>query len=377
MFSSKYDSFERILSAFGDRCAGLGLHKRSGQSPWSGDFADKMNRLLEHDLLNALAVSKDEFEPEDTDWYSIGPVTRLKDMRRSSAGLHLTTFEMLGFVQAKTQASGNAMRDEIAAASVGLLCQDLGLKRDRLVVTYFGGGLVLPGRPVLGDDGAWRSAWLKAGLSAAQLVPLKGPYAFLLMVGEGERCGAICEIAYRDEFGQMVELGTAIAHEYVLHCAEGDCWKLRNAARGIYGCAYGLERISITMTGLRYFRELESLRYLARMVRKASRQYDDAFGLFVDDVFSVVDVTRTLFFLLALNQCCRGEEVHATVRSLQRRLQRKLQCLYIEELGTLLSELIGELDEDLSRRYPTVGRVDVLGGSTWLSSWNPDSYLGM
>ena len=101
-------------------------------------------------------------------------------------GHHHTLFEMLG-----TWSFGDYYKSAACKMAVDLLTGPLGLDRDKLFFTYFGGCDSLG----LGPDEEAREAWLEVGVASDRVLPFGAGHNFWRMGARGP-CGPCAEVHY-------------------------------------------------------------------------------------------------------------------------------------------------------------------------------------
>ena len=339
---SKNSSAEKqIIQAFIERARARGWRPRPPEGLVVPYFKSEFNRCVEHRELNRIVAARAS-RGGSHGWFQITPVCRLNDMRKVDSGWYSTVFEMLVSVESFPVEMLPKTRMQLTEDIIAFLATGVGLDVTRLRVTYFGGGVVIPGLS-LNPDTAWCEEWRRAGILEENLVPVQGPKNFVLFVGEGERCGPKCEILYSFEGAEglrWIEVGTLILDTSRFRSAgPPGIWALRPARTIVAGAAYGLERLIVAQTGALDLGQTATSNDLVRIVAERVGQDRAAAQLLRGDALILVDQVRAGVFLLAAG-VLPGRSAHGkSMMVILRRIRRKLAILCIDNWAELISEL--------------------------------------
>lgn len=172
---------------------------------------------------------------------------------------HLSLFRMLVYFDASTADAHTQRRDAVARFLE--LTTLLGLRRDHITVTYFGGGDI-SGRTIP-PDGLFADAWFAAGIARHRIIPVVGQANFTNIRRAGEPAGPRCEVYY-DAPGHpsAVEIGTVVCEQYVLD----DTGQPEPTRLSVCGGAFGVERLEMCARGLLTIAEVTALDRLVTLV---------------------------------------------------------------------------------------------------------------
>ncbi|MEF8718743.1 MAG: hypothetical protein V5B44_13840 [Candidatus Accumulibacter necessarius] len=368
----------KLYSLFAEFQISKRRNRRLAQSAWSPCFLGDLNRLLEHEFISREMCSPAETDREEHDFWEVGPVVRVKDTARVSMGWHLSAFEMLTSVVFAKPTKRESTVAELSDEIIQFLTRDLGLSIDRIRVTVFGGGEVLPG-VVVPADLSWARCWTEAGLPETAIKYIQGPMLFLLMIDRFERAGPTCEILYNFEGKYWLEIGTAIAHDRILVGANGD-WRLESASRGAYGVAFGLERLSALLAGRTTVVREDYFVHACELVWSSSSHSADLRELMWSDVVAIVDIIRLGVILWAFpghpasNRGLPSEQL--------RRLVRKASLLQIGSVAETVAAVGDLLLKDFATRHERMFHDSMAGlveqvMIPWTETWNPAGYRGL
>ncbi len=341
-------------------------------------FVTEFNRCVEHAALNH-AVNAGLGPREANGWYQVAPACRTNDMRKVDSGWHSTLFEMLVWAEISSPERRDVVQTRLVADTLDFLITKLGLKQERLLVTVFGGGEVLPGVTLPPDD-RWRELWQAHGLASNAVLPVPGPKNFLLFVNQGERCGAKCEIIYRLPIqggDRWLEIGTLILDDRrLMRNAAGD-WRVEPGIGLVAGAALGLERLMTVYESCANLTEISMCRALYAAIEDRLRP--DTAALFTGDVRVLVDQAKACSFVLCDSGLRPASRQFELIALMARRIRRKISALTISDWPTMLSLLERKLVETYVDRHPQLtqlnGRlVELVSGVAWPEGWNPEGY---
>jgi len=375
----------RVLKAtldfFGEMAPRYGLARRSPQRLVVPYFHGEFNRCVEHRVLNKLLDMP--VEQGSSGWYQIGMACRINDTKKVEFGWHTTVFEMLTAVWQRKPEHVDLAQDQLAAWVVELLTSGLGLDVKRLRVTYFGGGEVVPGF-TLEPDEAGRSAFMRAGIPAISLIPVRGPKNFVLFVAGGERAGPKYEVQYQlsnDRGERWIEVATAIVDCYQWERRpDTRKWSVRKPRSVLTGCAFGLERLTAAQLDADNVWVSPVLHDLLAVIQEASTQDAAAAQILRGDQLILADLVRSTMFLLADGADVDGSsDERRLLESMLRRIRRKVALLCVSDWANLVECLSAIVINHYQNRYPTIdaGKSRLLSAVSdvgWPEGWNPDSY---
>ena len=299
-------------------------------------FATEFNRCIEHHALNRV-VNTGLGAREATGWFQVATACRTNDMRKVDLGWHATLFEMIVWASISAPEERDAARAQLVVDTLDFLIGELGLNRERLIVTFFGGGEVLPG-VTLPPDETWSKLWQTHGLASDAVLPVPGPKNFLLFVGQGERCGAKCEVIYRfptREGERWLEIGTLILDDSRLAYDEDARWRVKPGIAFVAGAALGLERLMTVSEGCANLTEISMCRSLYAAID--GRLRPDTAALFTGDVRVLVDQVKACSFVLCDSGLRPGSRQFETLALMARRIRRKIAALTISDWPAILS----------------------------------------
>jgi alanyl-tRNA synthetase len=160
-----------------------------------------------------------------------------------NSAAHLSLFRML--VYFSTVATDARKPKHDAVQRFLSLTESAGLRRDRITVTYFGGGTI--GDRDVPPDSSFAEAWTDAGILSSRVIPVGGPANFTNIRRAGEPAGPRCEVYYDvATFPFRVEIGTVVCEQYLLG-ADG---RPEAVALSVCGGAFGVERLEMCTRGL-------------------------------------------------------------------------------------------------------------------------------
>jgi hypothetical protein len=367
---SNHQEFDRVIASFAGKQE---TRETSPQSPFAIEFSDSLNRLVEHRSICRVMNG----ESPQSDFWQISPVIRAKDARRVSEGYHLSAFEMLTSLRYATPDRTQETLDILCRWIVEFLVDDLHLDVSRIHVRVFGGGIVIPGvqRP---PSIEWENAWVGACIPQKNIIRIAGPSLYLLMYGNGERCGPTCEVLYHPHFASgPVEIGTAIAHDSLVRIS-GDGAKVDKATVGAYGIAFGLERIAAIASCCKSILNLRPMHEGIERVMDYSIQSRDAKKVLRSEAVSLFDMVRVLCYWAWFE----NERPAIPPQSFIRRLYRKAAVLQLTDSFALVGALAKDFSNEMSCRHgiePPNFANDISmwrEQMMWQHCWNPDEYLG-
>uniref|UniRef100_UPI00358FBFE6 alanine--tRNA ligase, mitochondrial-like isoform X2 n=1 Tax=Myxine glutinosa TaxID=7769 RepID=UPI00358FBFE6 len=278
----------------------------------------------------------------------------LTDVGRDSR--HHTFFEMLG-----NWSFGDYFKAEACSMAWEFLTQELGLPKDRLYISYFGGDQQLELQP----DAQTRDVWLQLGIPPSHLLPFGAKENFWEM-GDVGPCGPCSEIHY-DHVGardasalvnaddrDVVEIWNLVFMQY---SRELDSSLHPLPSHGV-DCGMGLERLVAVMQGSRSTYDTDLFQPLLRAIEQEAmvRPYegreneDDAYR--IDMAYRVVaDHVRALTVCIAdgVYPGMTGREL--VLRQILRRAVRFAHEILHGPSG-MLARLVPAVCENLGDVYP-------------------------
>jgi len=299
-----------VSSAFHDTFAPSAFHARIVESVRLGPKSDE-----------SIHQAGCEWAYRHVDQEKVGP-----------NAFHLSSFRMLVFFAVYPSSGDHAqLRQQTVRTFVDAL-RVAGLDPRHCLVTYFGGGNVL-GQSLSPDEDI-AQAWVKVGIPEENLIPVCGSSNFTNINRSGEPVGPRCEIFWKAENDQTVELGTVVFEQGLLN----DETRFATGKGFVYGGALGIERLAMAsgaMTSIFLVPELDNLR---RLVHKS---IDPRLALVcASEVCQFVDAVRTLAVLVAEvglpDRSRRGDRMHKLVR----KARRCLLSLGLDRSTSLVGELV-------------------------------------
>ena len=367
-------AWDRIVANFQTR----GWQYKPPQSLIVPYFVSEFNRCVEHSALNqSINVGLGSHQP--VGWHQVAATCRINDMRKVDSGCHSTLFEMLVWAEISTPEMHNVVRTRLVADTLDFLVKEMRLDQDRLVITVFGGGEVLPGITLPPDD-VWRALWQGQGLASNSVLQVPGPKNFLLFVNHGERCGSKCEILYRlptQKADRWMEIGTLILDDRRLMRNSDGSWRVESGVGVIAGAAIGVERLMTAAEGCANLTEISMCRALYATIEDYLQS--DTLALFAGDVRVLVDQAKACSFVLCDSGLRPGSQQFDLLTLMARRIRRKIATLSISDWPTLLSMLEIRIAEIYTGRHPQLARlsgrlVELVSNVVWPEGWNPESY---
>jgi alanyl-tRNA synthetase len=270
---------------------------------------------------------------------------------------HHTFFEMLG-----NFSFGDYFKEQSIVFGWEFITQVLGIPRERLLVTYFGGEGQLP------EDGEARAIWKKlSGLPDERIRPFGAKDNFWSM-GDTGPCGPCSEIFYyfgddAPDPARMGEEPTADGRGWVelwnhvfMQFERADDGKLDNLPAPSIDTGAGLERLACVVQGVRSNYDTDLLRPIVDLAsRIAKKRYGGSLG--PDDVSMrvIADHARTAAFLISEGIFPDRDGRAYVLRRVMRRAIRHGHRLGIEEpflheATQLVVELMGDHYPELRER---------------------------
>jgi alanyl-tRNA synthetase len=341
-------------------------------------FRTEFNRCAQHLLLNQV-LNGNAPEWIGRGWYQVAIAGRANDMRKVDSGWHATVFEMLVWVGFERQGERSNAIQRLASDTMRFLTAGLGLDAERIAVTAFGGGEVLPGVEVA-EDLEWRNVWNSAGISSKQIHMIAGPKNYLLFVGNGERCGAKCELLYRTQTltgDRWVEIGTLIVDDSRLTKGRAAGWRIETGAAIAAGAAFGVERLLAVIEGEPALTSITTFRKLFQAVTR--RMDARARNFFESDVRILIDQSRACAFVVCSTDFRENTPQADVVSIMARRIRRKLATINCSDWQPLIGELEKEIMTIYGERHPQLNQLDgrlldLVSHVRWPEGWNPESY---
>lgn len=247
---------------------------------------------------------------------------------------HLSLFRMLVYFDAS--AHGRTQR-ESAIAQFLRLTTLLGLRRERIAVTYFGGGDIC-GR-TLPPDAEFADAWRNAGIRRDYIVPVPGQANFTNIRRSGEPAGPRCEVYYElPNHPSPVEIGTVVCEQYILD-AEGHAVPTQVS---VCGGAVGIERLEMCARDLRTIADVEAIDHLVLlMLADASPQARSLFRV------AAIRIANGLRALTTVACYTRSEVTNgrgSRVRAIARDILRAARESAIPLTEDLVRRLVGAIE---------------------------------
>lgn len=344
-------------------------------------FRTEFNRCAEHAALNRTLNGKTS-EVIGNGWHQVAVACRTNDMRKVDSGWHATLFEMLVWVAFQRPGDRLGAVQQLTADTVRLLTGRFELDVERIAVLAFGGGEVLPGTR-LPEDSAWRNVWLDLGIPRKQIHMVPGPKNYLLFVGNGERCGAKCEILYRAETSigeRWVEIGTLIADDSLILRKADRPWRIVPAAAIAAGSALGAERLQTVMERRSMMTDIAMLKPLLRTV--AGRVEASTRRLFEGDIRVLIDQSKACAFLISDSTLQQGTPQAELLAVMARRIRRKLATLGLTDWCSVMRDLGRQLEAIFGGRHPQLQGagdrlIELVATVPWPEGWSPESYCGL
>jgi len=372
---------QQIVDTFATLCKKRKLNPRKSEGLLVPYFVSEFNRLMEHRELNNM-VNTDFDALAEKGWYQNAVAARVNDMRKVDSGWHSTVFEMLVEVFAHPPTDLEQAYRQMIGEVKEFLVNSLDLKIDNLVITYFGGGEVLPSVNLESDE-ILKSYWLKTGIKEKNIIPIQGPKNYMLMAGEKERCGPTCEIIYNfslpDGTTKSLEIGTVIFNSHrIRHNSASEKWSIEQAPTIVTGVAYGLGRLlcAIYQKNLTETPVMESsLKTIHPFVKNSPA----AFPFTISDEIVLADQLKTVIFLLAFGIKTNSSPQGKIMNTIIRRARRKIAALNIVNWKEMPKEFEAAILSQYQNRYPEIRTVEgeiltLLERIEWPTGWNPDSY---
>ncbi|MBY6241014.1 alanine--tRNA ligase [Methylosinus sp. Sm6] len=269
---------------------------------------------------------------------------------------HLTFFEMLG-----NFSFGDYFKDGAIELAWTLVSRELGLPRDRLLVTVYH------------DDDEAYGLWKKiAGFSDDRIIRIASSDNFWSM-GDLGPCGPCSEIFYDqgesvaggppgspDEDGdRFLEFWNLVFMQYD-QAAPGERVPL---PRPSIDTGMGLERIAALLQGVQSVFDIDLFRRLAGAVADATGV--DAGGPQAASHRVIADHLRASAFLVADGVTPSNEGRGYVLRRIMRRAMRHAQLLGAAE--PLMHRLVGALVTEMGQAYPELSRAETLIRDTLLT----------
>lgn len=188
-----------------------------------------------------------------------------------------------------------------------------GLRRETLIVTYSGGGMLGDSR--IDPDLQGRDAWIRAGVPPAQVIVVGGRRNIIHtggqlhpIYGRGPRPAGLAHEIFWPVSNQrsfFVELASVNLYT---HIQRGQ--KVEPALNKALGVGFGLERLAAIKGGFDRIFDVDSLSALLGAIRNcASGLPSQAFDLYRSDYERIADRIRTICFILS-----EGQEPDASPR---------------------------------------------------------------
>jgi len=372
---------QQIVDIFVTLCEKRKLNHRKSEGLLAPYFVSEFNRLMEHCELNRM-VNTDFNSLTEKGWYQNAVAARVNDMRKVDSGWHSTVFEMLVEVFAHPPTDLEQAYRQIIGEVKEFLVNLLNLKIDNLVITYFGGGEVLPSVN-LENDKLLKSYWLKTGIKEKNIIPIRGPKNYLMMVGEKERCGPMCEIIYSfslpDGTTKSLEIGTVIFNSHrIRHNSASEKWSIEQAPTIVTGVAYGLGRLLCAIYQ-KNLTETPAMEGSLKTIHPFVKNSPAAFPFIKGDEVVLADQLKAAIFLPALGVKVGNSPQGKILNAIIRRSRRKFAALNMTEWKEMVEKFEDVILNQYQDRYPELLKVKgeiltLLERIEWPTGWNPDSY---
>ncbi|KAJ2944644.1 hypothetical protein O0L34_g4000 [Tuta absoluta] len=172
-------------------------------------------------------------------------------------GHHHTFFEMLG-----NWSFGDYEKKEACQMAWELLLGPYGLKPNDLVVTYFGGDVVLD----IQEDRETRDIWKEIGVPSSRLKACNVKQNFWEMGATGP-CGPCTEIHFVNKDGSLTEIWNLV---FIQYNRESD-GKVRGLRKQHVDTGMGLERIAAILQGVHTNYETDLFQPIIKTIEKNSK----------------------------------------------------------------------------------------------------------
>lgn len=273
-----------------------------------------------------------EKHPQGKRLYNIQKCIRTKDIELVGDPVHLTFFEMLG-----NWSLGDYWKEEMIPWSFQFLTEELGLKKERLWISYFGGEEGIP------EDVETKELWSKL-IEKNQVIPLGKKDNFWGPVGQTGPCGPDTEMFYDSgktacgpdcgpksgftcSCGKYVEIWNDVFMEYN-KTKDGKYEKLeqRNIDTGM-----GVERTLMVLNGLDNVYQTETMKPLMDILNTNNQKLARV----------ITDHLRAAAFILAEGIEPSNKEHGYVLRRLIRTSSFKLRRLGMHH--TVIADVIKEV----------------------------------
>ncbi|XP_068619040.1 alanine--tRNA ligase, mitochondrial [Battus philenor] len=254
-------------------------------------------------------------------------------------GHHHTFFEMLG-----NWSFGDYYKKKACQMAWDLLLGPFRLKPENLVVTYFGGDVVI-GLP---EDRECRDIWKSLGVPESRL-QARGATDNFWEMGPTGPCGGCTEIHYMSADGKLTEIWNLV---FIDHNREAD-GSVKRLRRQHVDTGMGLERMTALMQGVPSNYDTDLFRPLLDAIHKHSKGVAPYGGRY--DADSVLDQAyRRLADHARMISVCLADGVFPAASLNLKQIMRKTFkiCTDVFQNPQLLTELYTEVAASLGETYP-------------------------
>ncbi|KPJ16984.1 Alanyl-tRNA synthetase, mitochondrial [Papilio machaon] len=254
-------------------------------------------------------------------------------------GHHHTFFEMLG-----NWSFGDYYKKEACQMAWDLLLGPFRLKPEDLLVTYFGGDVVIG----LQEDRECRDIWRSLGVPASRLQARGAADNFWEMGATGP-CGACTELHYVGTDGSLTEIWNLV----FIDCnREGD-GSVKRLRRQHVDTGMGLERIAALLQGVHSNYDTDLFRPLMDAIHRNSKGVPAYSGCYGADA-ALDQAYRRLADHARMVSVCLADDVFPVASLNLKQIMRKSFkiCTDVFQNPQLLNQLYSEVASSLGDTYP-------------------------
>ncbi|KPI92072.1 Alanyl-tRNA synthetase, mitochondrial [Papilio xuthus] len=254
-------------------------------------------------------------------------------------GHHHTFFEMLG-----NWSFGDYYKKEACQMAWDLLLGPFRLKPEDLLVTYFGGDVVIG----LQEDRECRDIWRSLGVPASRLQARGASDNFWEMGATGP-CGACTELHYVGADGSLTEIWNLV----FIDCnREGD-GSVKRLRRQHVDTGMGLERVAALLQGVHSNYDTDLFRPLMDAIHRNSKGVGAYSGSYEPDA-ALDQAYRRLADHARMLSVCLADDVFPVASLNLKQIMRKSFkiCTDVFQNPQLLNRLYAEVASSLGDTYP-------------------------
>ncbi|CAH2044652.1 unnamed protein product, partial [Iphiclides podalirius] len=254
-------------------------------------------------------------------------------------GHHHTFFEMLG-----NWSFGDYYKEEACRMAWDLLLGPFRLKPEDLLVTYFGGDIVIG----LQEDKECRDIWKSLGVPASRL-QARGVADNFWEMGATGPCGVCTELHYIGSDGSLTEIWNLVFID-CLREADGSVKRLR---RQHVDTGMGLERAAALLQGVPTNYETDLFRPLLNAIYKNSKGVSPYGGRYTEDAVLDQAYRRLADHARMISVCLADDVFPVTSLNLKQIMRKSFKmCSDVFQNPQLLDNLYMEVASSLGETYP-------------------------